>query len=214
MSERKKKVTGLMKEALKGSKKKASSSKADTTPKADFYVDVDGTISINGDGNTVAGRDIYINKKEIKRYSVTPSPDCITPAQKQTIKEKITEIVERSAIAGGNRKALFPFWWSKLQKKFRVNSYQEILQYQYDAVMTWLSQQKAISRPKLRRPANDTWRNELYAAIWARQKELGMSKEWVYSAVYEKLGKVVSSLTELGERDLKKLYDLIIKIKQ
>ncbi|MBE7415123.1 MAG: hypothetical protein HS130_07815 [Deltaproteobacteria bacterium] len=167
---------------------------------------------IEGNGNIQAGRDVNINRRVIKRVLLKPSPELLTPAQKQTIKEKISELVNIGAIAGKDKADLFPLWWSRLQKKFRVNSYLELHQAQYPLVLKWLSQQKAINRPKLRRRDNEAWRKELYLGIWGKTKELKQPKEWVYFIVQERIGKTVSSLTELGERDIQKLYRILMSM--
>lgn len=196
--ERKNKVVQLFKEAKKKGRR---AKKPIALPARQIIV---------GDGNIQAEGDIKINTREVKRFTIEPSPEHITPAQKQTIKEKIAELVEIGALAGKERESLFPHWWTALQRKFRVNSYHELNQDQYEEVLKWLSQQKAINRPKLRRRDNEAWRKEHYKAIWARTRELGKPKEWVYEITMERIGKGVTSLTELGERDLKSLYNIIM----
>lgn len=169
--------------------------------------------TIKGNNNYQAGRDININKREVKRVILEPSPELLTPAQKQTIKEQITELVNIGVLAGEEKDDLFPFWWSRLQKKFRVNSYLELHQDQYSSVLRWLSQQRVLQRPRLRRRNNEAWRKEFYAGIWAKAlKELGQPKQWVYDIVQERIGKTVSSLTELGERDLQKLHRILMSL--
>ncbi|MDA8155605.1 MAG: hypothetical protein M0Z52_03995 [Actinomycetota bacterium] len=168
---------------------------------------------VNGDGNITAGRDVNINARVTKRYKVNPTAEHITPAQKQTIQEKLTELVDIGVIAGKSRDELFPHWWGRLKRKFRASTYHELFQDQYDDVLLWLAQQKAILRPKLRRRDNDAWRKEHYTAIWTKTRALGISKPQVYELVAIKLGKAVESLTELGERDLKKLYGIIMRLK-
>ncbi len=204
MTERKDKIVNFFKEAKRRAKKAVPKAAA-PTPSANFHV--------NGDGNIMAGRDVNINKRVINRVKVEPTAAHITPAQKQTIKEKIGALVDIGVTAGKSPDDLFPHWWGRLQRKFRVNSYLVLRQDQYADVLLWLAQQKAILRPKLRRRNNEAWRKEHYAAIWAKTHALGFSKPQVYELVALKLGKRVDSLTELGERDLKKLYDIVMRMR-
>lgn len=207
MSDVKDNIINLLEEAKKrGRIKKTGSSKKEYKESPAHHQ------SVIGNGNIVAGRDVNINKREIKRVTLEPSPEYITPAQKQTIKEKIAKLVEIGVIAGGEKDKFFAQWWNRLQKRFRVNSYHELHQSQYDEVIKWINQQKALNRPKLRRRDNQAWRNDLYSAIYAKARQLKQPKEWVYLVVQERLGKVVESLIELGEQDLKRLYDIIIRM--
>ena len=203
MTERKGKIIDFIKEAQKrGRGQQVNSATPDTPSEINFYV--------NGNGNAIAGRDVNINKREFKRFSVNPLPEHVTPAQKQIIQEKLSELVAIGELAGKESAELYPQWWIRLKKRFHVNSYHELNQSQFEDVIKWLAQQKAMARPKLRRRNNDAWRKEHYKAIWAKQRQLGHPKEWVYLVVQERIGKVVDSLTSLGERDLVKLYRVLM----
>jgi hypothetical protein len=202
MSDRKDKIIDFLEEAKKRGKS--------ISPSDD---DRSSSQIIIGHGNYQAGGDINVNKRVVNKVSVKPLPEYVTPAQKQMIKEKIESLVDIGVSSGGERVSLFPEWWTRLHRKFNVNSYHELNQDQYADVLRWLSQQKAISRPKLRRNDNEKWRNSLYAAIWSRVKnQIGQDKSWVYGLVRDRLGKDISSLSDLGERDLKSLYDIIMRM--
>lgn len=114
MTERKKKVTDLLKEAQKGSKKDASSPKIDTTPKINFYGDEDGTIYINGEGNTVAGRDIYINNTE---------GNISKPKKPHEKKEVVVNISGNATVGGGF--VCGDVYQNTTVKKFFKYTYQE-----------------------------------------------------------------------------------------
>jgi hypothetical protein len=79
-----------------------------------------------------------------------------------------------------------------------------------DGAPLYMKQQIAIMRPKLRRNDNPSWRNEHYAGIYARARQLGISKGEVYAIAFNRLGVQVVSLTKLGEQNLKKLYQIIM----
>lgn len=171
---------------------------------------------VSGDSNVVAGHDIYLNTKPPRpKVTVIASGDNISPSQKRTIQELIQEIVDTEITAGkyASRSQGYPVWYSKLKKKFKVNQYALLHKDQYDSVIKWLSQQRAMLRPGLRRKNNDAWRSSLYRGIWARSKELGLEKSRVYEVASDIAGDRISSLKELGERNLKKLYDRIFSFR-
>ena len=73
-----------------------------------------------------------------------------------------------------------------------------------------MQRQLAMLRPKLRRADNPAWRNQHYKAIWSRAKELGFTEDQVYALSGDRLGKPITSLKQLGERNLKSLYNIIM----
>jgi len=75
-----------------------------------------------------------------------------------------------------------------------------------------MQRQVAMLRPKLRRADNPAWRNQHYKAIWAKARELGFTKDQVYALSGDRLGKTITSLKQLGERNLKSLYNIIMAI--
>ena len=113
-----------------------------------------------------------------------------------------------------SRGAAMAKWWSKLKRTYDVPTYREIPQELGDDAIAWMKQEIARTRPKLRRSDNHSWRKELYAAIYARARELGISKGEVYSIVHDRLGKRVSSLKQLGEQNLKKLYNIMMAMER
>jgi transposase len=199
------KLVDLITEAIKrGRKSKASE---DDVAGKSSGVEIRDTAF--GDGAMIAGRDININRRQVKRTVVQTTQDHIAPDHKQKIKEKIAEIVDMHAKTADEKSELFAFWWGRLQKRFRVNSYHELSRDQYPAVLTWLNQQISMSLPKIRRKDNDAWRTKIYRSIWSKARSMGVSKEWMYDLVLQRIGKKVDSLTKLGERDLSKLHDIM-----
>jgi hypothetical protein len=175
--------------------------------------------SIVGNGNFQIGGDItiHVNEKKITRPIIQPGSQNISEKQAFEIKQLVDTFVELAAEANPDvdKAKLYQQWWTPLKKKFTVTSYKMIPVERFEEVVSWLRQQKAIKvMPKLRRPSNDTWRKERYKAIWSRSKELGFEKQDTYNLVSQRLGKSVSSLTELGERDLDKLYHAIMDLKK
>ena len=171
------------------------------------------TMIINGDGNVQVNGNMNINSKKIERVPPPPrGPEHITDLQAYKLMELVKKAVEIESKAGKEPSKAFPAWWSKLKKKYKVPRYDLIPCNLGDEAISYMQQEIAKLRPKLRRRDNEAWRNEHYRGIWSRSKELGHDKPWVYALVEEKIGKKIESLTTLGEQDLKKLYTIVMSI--
>lgn len=168
--------------------------------------------TVTGDGNVVAGRDININPRVVRKNIVQPGPDHVAEAQKLKIRELINELSEIGVKAG--RAPSHGKWWGKFYKQFKVTSYHLLPAAECDAAISWLYEQRARETPKLRRTDNQAWRNHRYRGIWARVHELGMSNEQLYTLAVERLAlkKPISSLTELGEQNLDRLYRIVLAL--
>lgn len=201
MSDREEKITKL----FRGAKKKKR-----VAPQENEFT----SQSIQGDGNIQATGDVNINTKKIERFDVHPGPQHIAEAQAFKIKELIDKAVDIETKAGKNKGNLYAKWWASIKRKFKVTSYKLIPVDRGDEAIAWLQQQKAIKLPKIRRKDNPEWRKQLTGAIWARSNnQLGMTKQDVYNLVLTRIGKNISSLTDLGEQDLKKLHSVIFAMK-
>jgi hypothetical protein len=168
-------------------------------------------LRIDGSNNMAAGRDININKRVVQRVVFTPGPQHITESQARKIDELIKElggIDEASRRPSDNPYAQ---WWSKLKRHFDVSNFRAIPAERGEEAIEWLQRQKAMQRPRLRRADNEAWRKSHYKGIWARSKQLGLSKPDVYDIAYQRLGlkTPLISLKDLGERNLESLYNII-----
>jgi site-specific recombinase XerD len=99
-----------------------------------------------------------------------------------------------------------------LTNRYQVTSYHLIPRALGDEAIKWLQQRAAMLRPKLRRANPSAWRDEYYKAIWARARELRMSKGDVYSLVKRRLNLQVVSLKQLGEHNLRHLYNIVMSL--
>jgi len=158
-----------------------------------------------GNGNFIVGRDLNLNPRTVVKNSINPGPEHITDEQALQVRELINKLAMMDKQAG--RSSSHQQWYTKLYKRFGITSYKLILLEQLEDVVLWLQQQKARQRPMLRRSNNPAWRKNIYSAIYARARELGIDKSQLYQIAYQKLkpDKPVNSLTELGERNLEKL---------
>ena len=173
------------------------------------------SINIQGDNNQVAGRDIVnnINRKEVIVRPFQPGPEHISSVQAKKLQDLIYKVADREAAGDldkiGSKRAK---WWTRLRNHYGVSTYREIPYYRVEDDINWLQQQIAINRPKIRRADTQSGLNDHYKGIWAKARELNMPKGEVYALVKERLEKQVVSLKQLGERDLKKLYQIIMKL--
>lgn len=201
--DKKAKVINIIKEATP---KKPATPRKKAAPKA--------TMSIVGNGNIQAGRDVNINKRETIRNEFTPGPEHITAAQARSLQKLVDKATEIEEKAGADRGKAFAKWWSLLKNQYNVPNYQAIPAHLGEHAIAWLKQRIAIMRPKLRRNDNASWRNEHYTGIYAKARELGISKGEVYAIAADRLGVRVTSLTKLGEQNLKHLYQIVMAMKK
>jgi TIR domain len=168
--------------------------------------------TIIGDKNVVAGGDMIHTEKIVRKNVTQPGPQHITEEQAYEVKLLIDELSQIDVDAG--RPDSHRSWFSWLYRKFKVTSYKTIPAEKFEPVISWLRQQKAINRKKLRRPANALWRDQLYGAIYGRWRQLGFQKDAIYDFAFQRLelDKPIGSLKELGEQNLQKLYGIVIRI--
>lgn len=176
-------------------------------------------ITVSGQGNIVSGGNIAIDNKNIRieqpartiiQKNFTPGPEHISAEQAKILKDTIDNLVQKETAAGNQSSWAYAHWWGRLKNRYKVSTYKEIPAHLGDEAISWLKQQSAIKRSKIRRTNQQMWKKELYAAIWARARQLNLTKGDVYNIVYKGMGKRVSSLTQLGEQNLKKLYNIIM----
>jgi len=155
--------------------------------------------------------DINVNPRITRKNIVNPGPEHVSPAQALEIKTRVLEIAELETKSG--RKMMPGAWYNKLYKQFDITSYHLTPASRFDEVISWLQKQAVLIRPKLRRTDPEEWSKSLYKGIWSRAKELGMSKDQVHAFAGSVLqaGAPPSSLSELGERNLKTVYDALFR---
>ena len=172
---------------------------------------INQVVSVKGRGNKVlvAGRDIINTKKHVQRNEITPDERHITAEQREKVREVIAELAMR--LAGENGEPNFAAVHVMLRRRFNVPSYNLILRGQYEEALSFLKQQRAINRSRLRRRNPVAYQNDFYRGIWARQRALGWEKARVYEFAAEKLAlkKPITSLKELGSIQLKTLAEFM-----
>ena len=134
----------------------------------------------------------------------------ITDAQAKLIKDKVDEIVKINESTEKTSTAkLYMQTWLSIKNKFNVTKYTLLPKEKFEECMTWLQGQIAYNhRPKLRKANNPEWKKQIYTAIYSKIRNKKMSKQDLYDYAYEKLNlkKPISSLKDLSDTRLKKLY--------
>lgn len=172
---------------------------------------------VTGNNNIVAGGNVTIKKNEkiINKNIIKPGPEHISPAQAnklQTIVKELVEMEVASGYADGDQKKAAIKWWVILRNHYGVTSYREIPRHLGDDAIAWMKQQRAINRPKIRKTDNTAWRNQHYGAINAKARELELSKGEIYALAKDRMGTQVTSLKQLSDQNLKKLYNIVMAL--
>lgn len=157
--------------------------------------------------------------KIIKKNEVVTNPEIhISQEQAKKIKETVNSIVEIYEQAGKFKNRMdkgkcFAQTWTSLYNRFGFTSYHLLPKEKYEEALNWLQKQIAHEhRPKLRRSNNPQWKKDMYGAIYAKaQNELGLDKLGLYNFAFDKLKlkDSITSLKDLSDTRLKKLYNLI-----
>jgi hypothetical protein len=166
-----------------------------------------------------AGRDVFqaagdlnVNKKEVLRPVIPREPHHITEAQAAEIRRLLNELGERDEKAG--RGATYGAWMNRFKEKFEVASYTRLDASQFDDAISWIKQQRAMNRSRLRRTSNKAWREDHYTIIYGCVRTLKWDKPQLYQFAFEKLElkKPIQSLKELGEQNLEKLSGIVRRL--
>jgi hypothetical protein len=167
--------------------------------------------SIKGNGNIQVGGDYVRTERHTVRPRIEVDESHITEETAHQLQQLITKLVAREVAAGSKREKAYAHWQQALKNKFKVVSYRRIPREESRKALTWLRQQKARNNSKIRRNNPTMFRNDQLGGIHAKLRELGMTKPELYAFATERLElrKPLSSLTELGERNLVALNRLL-----
>jgi hypothetical protein len=160
---------------------------------------------VNGNGNIQVGGDFHINTKKKVQNIIKPGPEHVTPQQATEIRRRLQTLGERDEKAGLGK--TYGGWMEKFKRAFGITSYHLLASDKYEAALNWLSQQKGMTRSRLRRTNNQKWREEHYTAIHTVRQRLGWTKARLSEFAVGKgiVGKAFESLKELKERQLASL---------
>ncbi len=169
--------------------------------------EVTQSVSVAGQGNRVqvAGRDLVTTVKRISRNTITPDARHVTAEQRVQLQAVIAEVAVR--LAGDGGKPNFAGVHRMLQQRFDVASYLLLTREEFLAALSFLKQQRAIHRSRLKRRDPVAYRNDFFRAVFAGARELKWNGDQVYRFATSVLGlsRPVASLKELGPVQLETL---------
>lgn len=172
----------------------------------------DVTQTVIGNHNVTIAGDHNIYQQPPKLRVVVPRREgAISVAQCRTVQEWIETLAENTTRMA--REQAFGMWWTIFKKRFGLNRYEELEATQFDEAKSWYQQQRAILTRGLKNKAPDAWRNARYAAIKQAMQALGVSNDFYYPQVTErlKLRRPFTSLTQLTKRDLDRVYAMALR---
>ncbi|MBR4535983.1 MAG: ORF6C domain-containing protein [Bacteroidales bacterium] len=165
--------------------------------------------SISGNNNIQVGGDIK-TERIIHRTEVVYDKDThISSEQALSVREHIQKLAsELSSQRNG-----FSLAYNTFYKHFKIPTYKVLPKERYDEAIEWINKQIAINRNKLKRINPDQWRKDMYKSIHARANELGIDiHDFANDVLNPKC--LISSLTELSDLRLKKLYQALFGIRK
>ncbi len=157
-------------------------------------------ISVQGDANITAGRDINLNPLVRPRVTVKTGDGVVDAAQKAELQRLISEWVD-ARVAVRRTKFGFPAAWGAFNQHFGINKYAELPMESFGDARAWLQRQVAIisSMPSARRKMPG-WRGRTIGAIKARAKNQ-LGDPHAYGAyIQQNFGK--DSLAHLTDNEL------------
>lgn len=161
---------------------------------------------VNGNNNIQVAGDYIKTEKIVRTTQVIHNPDeHITDAEAKEIRDRVKKIAEEMA---GVRKYSSPPYgvvYTTLYNRYQITKYTLLPKDKYEDAIKWLDKQIAIYRPKLRNVDPEQYRKDMYKSIYARANQLHIDiHEFAITAL--DLKKPISSLKELSDTRLKKLY--------
>jgi hypothetical protein len=169
-------------------------------------------IQIAGNNHHVqyAGRDLIIETEHyVRRYGVSPDERHLAGSQLEAVSSLIKEVAAR--IGGPDGEIKFAAVHRMLQRRFGVASYLLIPRECGEEAVTYLKQQRAILRSRLRGRDSAVYQNDLFRSIYAGAREMHWDRFQVYLFAAETLHlkQPLSSLKELSEPQLKQLCQAV-----
>ena len=165
-------------------------------------VSVHQAITGNNNVQTVSGNVVYTPKHTVKN-TITPRPTDISEEQHYQIKQKIHELAKIDEEAGlGNTHGK---WTNIFKKEFQLTSTARLGATRFDDAMQWFRATIGKERNKLYGKNTDALKKRMRKAVQGKRVLLGMTKPELYALAEERLGKAISSTTDLGVQRLRKL---------
>lgn len=170
-----------------------------------------GTITQSGNNNTqiVGNHNIIATKPPVVRNIIKAPKGSVSPSQQRKIAGWIESLVENTT--GRSQSDAFKKWWGQLKGDFEVTKYEQIPSAKMAEVESWYREQFNILKAGRRTSAPELWRSDRYAAIKARMKQMGRTKEEYYPELSDRLNmkRPFTSLTKLTKTDLGRVDKMV-----
>lgn len=167
--------------------------------------------NVSGNHNRIqqALGDIINTEKITKKNKITPDERHISGDQKKKLKKVIDDLAYR--LAGEDGKPDYSKVYLMLQGRFDVVSYLLIKREDFENAISFLKQQRAIYRGRLRRKNPEAYEGDFIQKIHACRSHLGWDKPTLYKFALERLPlkKPITSTKQLGVNQLKTLSEMI-----
>ena len=150
---------------------------------------------------------------ELKYVETKPKKEEISP-----FASEIRQLVEKLATIeayqyGGEGKARKK-WYGAIKKRYGLDkkeqTYKDLDEEQAKNCISYLKSMLPIKTRTLKN-SDEVYRKERYTAIYARARELGMSKGDVYVLFSNLFGKNIISLTKATNDEIEELYNYLMK---
>jgi hypothetical protein len=165
-----------------------------------------------GTNNLLVGRDYnHYEQPPQENIIIQPGPECISSEQKKIIRDWIVKLADGSV--GTSRAQSFSHWWSFFQNTFKVPKYELLKSIDFNSAIDWCRNQAAMQVRSLKKTAPDVWRNSRMASIHSARERKGIEKQIYYSDIARrlKMKKSFTSLKDLTNRDLERVYNMVLK---
>lgn len=164
---------------------------------------------IEGNNNIQIGvhhGDIIHTEKVIRKTEVIHDSNThISDAQAKEIRDRVKKIAEEKAGERRYTSAPYGLVYATLYNRYGITKYTLLPKDKYEDAIKWLDKQIAIYRPKLKHVDPEQYRKDMYKSIHAKANQLNINiHEFATTALG--LKKPISSLKELSDTRLKKLY--------
>lgn len=165
------------------------------------------SVTVEGRSNqvNVAGGDLFVTSRLIRRNAITPDERHLAREQRSRLRKVIHELGAR--LGGPDGPPNLAAVHHMLQRRFEVASYLLIPRERYAEALDYLREQRAIRRGALRLRDPAAFRHDLFRSIFSRATEMGWSRERVYAFAQRKLGlpQPITSLKPLAANQLQTL---------
>ncbi len=167
--------------------------------------------TINGNNNVqVIGGNYIVTEKVIEKTEVKHDAELhISDAQAYEIQSRVKKIAE--SLSGSSQNS-YAASYVAFNKKFKLTSYKLLPKDKFNEAIKWLDKQIAINRPKLQKVDKEQYRKDMYRSLNARANQLKIDIH-KFANTELNLKKPISSLKELSDTRLRKLYEKLFSIR-